>query len=128
MIPKQSRYQKVMILIGVWLMILNDWNFISAKKKLHCLINWTQHKKEKDKWHFCLLRGWATFTNVSLMNNKLLIIVILRYRTLIKVNWTKQEQIIGKLRKFWMNQTTIFYGILWFTEYCQKDDWHQYYR
>ena len=51
------------------------------------------------------------------MNNKLLIIVILRYRTLIKVNWTKQEQIIGKLRKFWMNQTTIFYGILWFTEY-----------
>ena len=69
-----------------------------------------------------MLRGWATFTNVSLMNNKLPIIAILRQRTLIKVTWTKQEQIIGKLRKFWMNQMTIFNGIFWLTVNTVKKD------
>ena len=42
------------------------------------------------------------------MKNKLTI-AILRYRTVIKVNWTKQEQIISKeTPKFWMNQMIIF--------------------
>ena len=41
------------------------------------------------------------------MNNKL---TILRYRTVIKVNWTKQEQ-IKETPKFWINQMIIFYGI-----------------
>ena len=61
----------------------------------------TKHKKDKGKWHFCLLRGWATFTKVTLMNNKVTI-AILKYRTLIKVNWTKQEQRNSKI--CWRNQ------------------------
>jgi len=44
-----------------------------------------------------------------MMNNKLTI-AILRYRTVIKVNWTKQEQ-IKETPKFWINQMIIFYGI-----------------
>ena len=40
------------------------------------------------------------------MNNKLTI-AVLRYRTVIKVNWTKQEQ-IRETPKFWMNQMIIF--------------------
>ena len=43
------------------------------------------------------------------MNNKLAI-AILRYRTLIKINWTKQEQ-INETPKFWKNQ--IIYFFLW---------------
>ena len=42
------------------------------------------------------------------MNNKLAI-AILRYRTLIKINWTKQEQ-INETPKFWKNQ---FFFFLW---------------
>ena len=61
----------------------------------------TKHKKDKEKWHFCLLTGWATFTKVSLMNNKLTIANV-KYRTLIKVNWTKQEQRNSEI--CWMNQ------------------------
>ena len=43
------------------------------------------------------------------MNNKLAI-AILRYRTLIKINWTKQEQ-INETPKFWKNQ--FFFFFLW---------------
>ena len=42
------------------------------------------------------------------MNNKVTI-AILKYRTLIKVNWTKQEQRNSKI--CWMNQ-------FFFTKYC----------
>ena len=37
----------------------------------YCLVNFTEHKKDKE--HFYLLRGWASFKKVSLMNNKLTI-------------------------------------------------------
>ena len=43
------------------------------------------------------------------MNNKVKI-AILKYRTLIKVNWTKQEQRNSEI--CWMNQ------FFFFTEYC----------
>ena len=42
----------------------------------YCLVNLIEHKKYKEKWHFCLLRGWASFKKVSLMNNKLTIATI----------------------------------------------------
>ena len=47
---------------------------------------------------------------MSLMSNKLTI-AILKYRTLIKMNWTKQKQ-IKETPKFGMNQfqIIIFYG------------------
>ena len=60
------------------------------KQKLYCLVNLTEHKEEKEKWHFCLLRGWASLTNVSLANNSHFKISNIY---LIKINWTKQEQV-----------------------------------
>ena len=78
-----------------------QFKFYIFEQKLYCLVNLTEHKKDKEKWHFCLLRGRATFTKVSLMNNKLKI-AILKYRTLIKRNWTKQEQRNSEI--CWMNQ------------------------
>ena len=43
---------------------------------LYCLVNFTEHKKDKEKWHFCLPRWWASFKIVSLMNDKLTIATI----------------------------------------------------
>ena len=101
-----------MILNSVWLIILTI-QILNLRTKAfnYCLVHLPEYKKEKEKWHFCLLRGWDSFTNVSEMNNNLTI-AILRHRTLIKINWTKQEQ-INETPKFWKNQIIyFFYGIL----------------
>ena len=38
--------------------------------------------KDKENWHFALLRGWATFKNVSLMDNKLIIAILIKISTI----------------------------------------------
>ena len=48
---------------------IKQLKFQNIKQKHYCLVNLTEHEKDKEKWHFCLLRGWASFKNVSLANN-----------------------------------------------------------
>ena len=111
-------------------MILNN-SILNLRTKAfinhRCLVNLTEHKKDKEKWHFCSEHDGFIYKSVIDEQYVTLKIAILRYRILIKVNWTKQEQIKKTLLKILDELNDYF---LWniAVNSVKKDDWHQFYR